>query len=274
MKPAAFDYVRPADIDAAIKIMAESNGTARLLAGGQSLGPMLNLRLARPAVLVDIGTIAELRAIDGDGAYWRIGASTTHAEIEDGLTPLHAGGFLPEVARQIAYRAIRNRGTIGGSLAHGDPAADWPLALAAHDAKVEVRGPQGRRRIDADQLLIAPFTTALAENEIVVSVLVPRTAPDMRWGYFKLCRKTGEFPIASAAVVASSGQCRVFIGALPDRPRPLPQLAKELSTRGAAPISAAALTEAVAQAVPDIDQIDSRIYVACLTRAIRQAFGP
>jgi carbon-monoxide dehydrogenase medium subunit len=273
MKPVAFDYVRPGDIDSAVKIMAGSNGTARLLAGGQSLGPMLNLRLARPGLVVDIARIAELRAGGSDGAYWRIGAASTHAEIEDGLTPLGGSGFLPAVARQIAYRAIRNRGTIGGSLAHGDPAADWPLALAAHDAMVEIRGPQGRRRIEADRFLVAPFTTVLAEDEIIVSILVPQAPPDLRWGYFKLCRKAGEFPIASAAVVASGGACRVFIGALPDKPRPLPLLAQELAGMGSARITAAALADAVAQAAPDIDQIDRRIYVACLSRAIQQAFG-
>ena len=274
MKPVAFDYVRPSDIDAAIKLMAGSNGDARLLAGGQSLGPMLNLRLARPTLLVDIGKIAELRALESDGAYWRIGAATTHAAIEDGLTPLGAGGFLPEVARQIAYRAIRNQGTIGGSLAHGDPAADWPLALAAHDAKLDVRGPQGQRRIDADQLLVAPFTTTLAEDEIIVSILVPRATPDMRWGYFKLCRKAGEFPMASATVVTWGGVCRVFLGALPDRPRPLPQLAQQLSQTGYTSVTSASISDAVAEAAPDIDAIDRKIYVACLTRAFQQAFGP
>ena len=274
MKPVAFDYVRAVDIDAAVKLMAGSNGAARLIAGGQSLGPMLNLRLVRPDLLIDISMLAELRAIDSDGGYWRIGAATTHAEIEDGLTPLGASGFLHEVARQIAYRAIRNRGTIGGSLAHADPAADWPLALAALDAVLEVRGPQGRRRIEADRLLIAPFTTSLTENEVIVSVLVPRAPADMRWGYYKLCRKAGEFPMASVAIAASGGTCRVFLGALPDKPRPLPLLAKALAETGATRVTPAALAEAVAHAAPDIDAIDQRIYVACLSRAIQQAFGP
>ena len=124
MKPVAFDYARPARIDEAVALLA-ANPDAKILAGGQTLGPMLNLRLAQPALLVDITRIAELAAVHEDADAITIGATVTHAAIEDGRVPIRRGGFLSRVARGIAYRAVRSRGTIGGSLAHADPAADW-----------------------------------------------------------------------------------------------------------------------------------------------------
>jgi carbon-monoxide dehydrogenase medium subunit len=117
MKPVAFDYVRPDGVEDALKT-ARQNEDAKFIAGGQSLGPMLNLRLARPSLLVDISRLPELRHAELRGSSWMLGAAVTHAEVEDGRTPVGKDGMLPQVARQIAYRAIRNRGTIGGSLAH------------------------------------------------------------------------------------------------------------------------------------------------------------
>src|SRR3954469_15959430 len=133
MKAAAFDYLKPQDVIGAIKALAGSAGDAKALAGGQSLGPMLNLRLARPKLLVDVGRIESLREIRDEGDAWLVGAGVTHAELED--RPLAGCEPLAAVARTIAYRAIRTRGTVGGSLAHADPAADWPLALCALGAK-------------------------------------------------------------------------------------------------------------------------------------------
>jgi len=273
MKPVAFDYCRPPDVEAAIAALRGAGGAGKLIAGGQSLGPMLNLRLARPALLIDISGLPELREIRDLGAHWRIGAGVTHAELEDGGTPLGAHGMVPEVARQIAYRAIRNRGTVGGSLAHADPAADWPLALAACNAVLAVHGPRGSREIAAADLMITAFTTVLEDDEIIVAIDLPKPRPASRWGYFKLCRKVGEFPVASAAVVRDGEASRVFLGALADRPRPLPGLARRIAQE-AAPIDGAALLQAVAEAAPEIDDIDRRIYAACLARALDQAMRP
>ena len=127
MKPAPFEYLCAASVAEASTALEQAKGTGKVIAGGQSLGPMLNLRLVRPDLLVDIGRIAELSVCEDRAASWFIGAATTHAALEDGRTPIGADGFIPSVARGIAYRAIRNRGTIGGSLAHADPAADWIL---------------------------------------------------------------------------------------------------------------------------------------------------
>src|SRR5207244_2483442 len=129
MKAAQFEYIRPPDLGKALQLLSERREEAKVLAGGQSLGPMLNLRLARPQMLIDIARLDALRRIEDLGARWRIGAAVTHAHLEDAA--LSGAEMLTHVACGIAHRAVRNRGTIGGSVAHADPAADWPVALAA-----------------------------------------------------------------------------------------------------------------------------------------------
>ena len=144
-----------------------------------------------------------------EGDAWRIGAAVTHAELED--RPLAGCEPLARVARLIAYRAVRNRGTIGGSLAHADPAADWPLVFATLDAQVRVAGPSGTREVKADAFMSAAFTTQLADDEIVESIRVPKLGAGARCGYYKFCRKTGEFPEAAAASSSTrSGAWRGF----------------------------------------------------------------
>jgi carbon-monoxide dehydrogenase medium subunit len=213
MKAARFDHMRPGTIaDATSALSGEG---AKPLAGGQSLGPMLNLRLARPGLLVDIARLGELRRSERSGEGVRYGAAITHAEIEDGATHDLSNGILPRVASGIAYRAVRNRGTIGGSLAHADPAADWPTVLMALGSNVEIAGSAGRRTIAVDDLIVGAFETVLAADEIIVSVFVPRVSPSARWGYVKSCRKVGEFAESMCAVLNDSdhGVCRLVIGA-------------------------------------------------------------
>ena len=162
---------------------------------GQSLGPLLNLRLARPELLIDISRVGELNRIEETDTIWRIGAGVTHAQLEDAAGRLHGAEMVSDVAAGIAYRSVRNRGTIGGSLAHADPAADWPLALAALGAAVVVRGRSRRsRRVPAETFMIASFTTALEQDEIITAVEIPKRPRSTRYGYYKFCRKTGEFP--------------------------------------------------------------------------------
>lgn len=210
MKPVAFDYARaatPADV-----------GAARAIAGGQSLGPMLNLRLARPERLVDIRRLPALRFVreDAAGAAW--GAATTHAEVEDGVAPDPTGGFLRGVARSIAYRAVRNRGTVGGSLAHADPAADWPVALALVDAVAET---SAGRRIPIAALILGPFETVLQEGELLLAVHIPRPAAGTRHARHKVVRKTGEFTQAMAGVRQGPQGTRVVLGAIDAAPQVL-----------------------------------------------------
>ena len=180
MKAAAFDYLRPRDLNEAVRRLAQSDGYVKLIAGGQSLGPMLNLRLVRPSLLVDVSRLEPLCAIEDRGDRWRIGAAVTHARIEDAGDALAGCRLLQEVARDIAHRAVRNRGTIGGSMAHADPAADWPLALSVLDAEVQLHGITGQRAIPADRFMLGAFSTALREDELLLAVDVPKAAPAAR----------------------------------------------------------------------------------------------
>ncbi|MGP0092799.1 MAG: FAD binding domain-containing protein [Xanthobacteraceae bacterium] len=149
MKPAAFEYERPGDLDLAVKALVRSGGEARLLAGGQTLGPMLNMRLAMPARLIDLGSIASLKQIELQDDMLTIGAGVTHATLEDHQDGSPTGRLLSHVASTIAFRAIRTRGTIGGSLAHADPAADWVATTILLDARITLAGPNGTRRVVA-----------------------------------------------------------------------------------------------------------------------------
>ncbi len=275
MKAAAFDYVRPRDLDEAVKLLAEAAGAAKLLAGGQSLGPMLNLRLARPKLLVDVSRLDELRQIQDAGDAWRIGAVVTHAELEDANGKLRGANLIPLVAAGIAYRSVRNRGTIGGSLAHADPAGDWPLALAAMNAGLVLRGPEGERVLPADRLIRAAFTTELGDDEIIKTIVVPKLSNAARFGYFKFCRKTGEFPEASAAAVLDPERrlARVFLGALQGAPMPLSSLARTLAEQGRSACTREAMLEA-ASAASELDALDRRMHAGVLLRTLRQLYAP
>lgn len=176
MKAAAFEYTRPGSLQEALRALRAHEGRAKLMAGGQSLGPMLNLRLARPPVVIDISGLAELRTVTRQDGGLRVGAAVTHAEIEDGVHELLRGTPLQQVAPGIAYRAIRNRGTLGGSLAHADPAADWVLTMVGLGATLEIAGPDGVRMLPAQDYMQGAYTTGLREDELIAAVHVPEAA--------------------------------------------------------------------------------------------------
>jgi carbon-monoxide dehydrogenase medium subunit len=267
MKAAAFDYLAPRDLNEALEALADDG--AKLIAGGQSLGPMLNLRLVRPRLLVDVSRIDALRTIEERGDTLWIGAGVTHSEIEDS-PKLPSGGMLRAVAGGIAYRSIRNRGTIGGSLAHADPGADWPLALATLDAQVHLRSLARSRVVPADGFMLGAFTSQLADDEMIEGVAIPRLSPSARWGYYKFCRKTGEFPEASAAVVMDPERrmARLLLGALNGAPRRCEGLVRDLAQ--GKPLDAAAFTHAAQEAVPNQDVVERRMRTAALKRAVQQ----
>jgi carbon-monoxide dehydrogenase medium subunit len=200
MKPAPFEYARPETVGEAVRLLA-TTPDAKVLAGGQTLGPMLNLRLAQPAVLVDIGRIPELAAVTEDRDAITIGATVTHAAIEDGRISDPTRGFLAQVAHGIAYRAVRTRGTIGGSLAHADPAADWLSAFTALGAEVSIAGSRSNRRVPLAAFVRGAMETELASDELLVGVRVPRFSRQARFGFHKICRKTGEFAEAIGVLV-------------------------------------------------------------------------
>ena len=167
-----FDYHRAGSVAEAIQLLG-SHEDAKLLAGGQSLIPLMKLRLARPAVLVDIGRLADLKGISVNGDTIHIGGLTTHHEIASSAEIKNANPMLAEAAAGIGDQAVRNRGTIGGNLAHADPASDWGTVLTALDASVDIQGPSGSRSVPLDDFFQGAFTTALAENEVVTGVNVP-----------------------------------------------------------------------------------------------------
>ncbi len=220
MKPAAFDYVRPSTVAEAVSALRSTPG-AKVLAGGQTLGPMLNLRLAQPTLLVDITRIPELAAVTEDGDAVAIGATVTHAAIEDGRIPDPTGGFLARVARGIAYRAVRTRGTIGGSLAHADPSADWLACLTALGAEVEIAGPTGRRRVALSAFVRSVMDTELGPGEMLAAVRIPRFSRKARFGFHKICRKTGEFADAIGVVAIGPDRGCTFVAAGATVARPL-----------------------------------------------------
>ena len=190
----------------------------RVLAGGQSLGPMLNLRLAQPRLLVQINHLPDLAGVATDGDAVTIGACVTHAASADGLAPDIGGDVLARVAECIAYRAVRNRGTIGGSLCHADPAADWVTVLMALGASVMLQGPHGTRSLHVSDFILGAFHTALLPGEILQAIRVPRLSSDARWVCEKSCRKPGDFAHAIAAVCLDRNVRRAVIGALGGKP--------------------------------------------------------
>jgi len=215
MKPAAFDYEKPRDLSAAIKLLTEGESSAKILAGGQSLGPMLNMRLAQPRLLVDVRGIGELDQVTDSNGSIIFGSCITHAAIEDGKVPDITHGLMREVATNIAYRAVRNCGTIGGSVCHADPAADWVSVLTLIEAVALVEGPSGRREVPLEQFMSGAFTTGLADNEVLVGLRIPKLSAGARWGHYKFCRKPGEFAESIGAVLDDPDRsiCRAVIGA-------------------------------------------------------------
>jgi carbon-monoxide dehydrogenase medium subunit len=251
----------------------------KLLAGGQSLGPMLNLRLAQPDLLVDITAVPELLRIETDGDGLLIGACVTHADIEDGRVPDPTGGALPAVAGAIAYRAVRNRGTIGGSLAHADPAADWISALAALGADAVVRGRAGQRRLPVEQFMAGVFEPALESDELLEAIRVPRLSPGRRWGFYKFCRKAGEFAHAIGAVLFDPERtvCRAVIGATESTPIVVPDAAPLFAGRpedGLARNYDSALATTLLDEKGKRDPFERQIHLIALERAVRLASRP
>jgi aerobic carbon-monoxide dehydrogenase medium subunit len=208
MIPAKFGYVRPASLADAVAALAGSGEDAKVIAGGQSLIPLLRLRLTDPGLLVDIGRIEELRGVADEGATLRIGALTTHYElVHDPLISQHCG-LIAEAAATVADPAVRHRGTFGGSLAHADAAGDLPAVAVALDAVLLARGPSGEREIPAASFFVDYLTTTLEPDEIVTGIRVPKLGPGWGYRYEKFQRTAQAWAIVgvAAAVRRSNGQ--------------------------------------------------------------------
>jgi aerobic carbon-monoxide dehydrogenase medium subunit len=270
MKAAQFNYERPSSLAEASALLSRPGSFAKAMSGGQSLGPMLNLRLSQPEAIVDLKALADLAAVRDEGAQIFIGAGVTHAQIEDGLIADPSAGLMPEVAANIAYRAVRNRGTLGGSLAHADPAADWVSTMLLLDAIYVIEGPQGRRDVDSSSFMQAAFTTCLADDEILVGLRIAKCSPQARYGYFKFCRKVGEFAEAIGAVLIdpSRGVRRAVIGAGAGAPYLVQDIDAVLSA------SAEAIEREVKASGCDEDY-EIQMHSVALRRALKQVLnGP
>jgi carbon-monoxide dehydrogenase medium subunit len=272
MKAPAVEYVRPRSLAEAVDLLAKHRGEARVIAGGQSLVAMMNLRVASPGLLIDIGRLPELCSVSNDADAVTLGACVTHAAIEDGRVADPSRGLMPRVAASLAYRAIRNRGTIGGSLALSDPAAEWPAVLTALDAEVMVCGPGGQRPVKCAEFTTGVFETVLAADEIIESVRIPKLSANARWGYLKLCRKSGEFASALAIAIAdhTRGHSRVVLGAANGAPLVLDGTSRLVSSGGGGDIRntvAADLDRAVNRLFDDFQR---DLHVVAAMRAAQQ----
>ena len=276
MKPAPFAYERPSDLNTALGLIATAGAATRIIAGGQSLGPMLNLRLVEPDLVVDIAGLSELKQVGQRNGELLIGACVTHADIEDGRIPDVTRGAMRRVAGAIAYRAVRNRGTIGGSLGHADPAADWVSALSALGARLTLRSLKAARSVAINDFIVGPLESALAPGEIVESVRVPAMAASARWGYFKSCRKPGEFADAIGAVLVDpdAGTARVVIGAIEASPIVVEDAAELFGGRIDGDFKArfdARVADALLAKAGISDAVNRHIHVAVLRRAVAEA---
>ena len=195
MKAAAFDYVKPESLTEALGLLAEAGEDARLIAGGQTLLATLNMRLSEPSILIDITNLSELKGIKLDGKCLRIGALVTHTEIEDSdLIAKHAP-LLKAAVPHIAHRAIRNLGTWGGSLAYGDPAAEWPACSLTLDATMIIHGPSGERKVAAKDFFIDLYTTSLASDDILVATEIPVSDGAQVFCFQELARRHGDYDV-------------------------------------------------------------------------------
>lgn len=202
MKPPKFDYIRPSTVEQALAALAQANGDGKIIAGGQSLLPMLNFRLVSPTVLIDINRIKELDYVRElpDGAL-QIGALTRHHTLETSPVVKRLFPVLNAAMAHVAHLAIRNRGTIGGSITHADPAAELPLMMLLLDTRIGIASPAGRREVDAADFFVAALTSAVEEDEIVTDIAVPGLPANHGWAFEEVARRSGDFALAAVGVI-------------------------------------------------------------------------
>ncbi|MFQ5471906.1 MAG: FAD binding domain-containing protein [Dehalococcoidia bacterium] len=209
MKPASFDYHDPATLDEAVSLLGRLGDDVKILAGGQSLIPLLNMRLARPAALVDLGKVTELDYIREDNGAIAIGALTTQRTVERSQLVRDQLPVLHEATRLIAHPQIRNRGTIGGSLAHADPAAEYPAVALLLDAQFKIRSASGERTVSATDFFVTYLTTSLDTADILIEIRFPVLPDGIGWSFIEMTRRHGDFALAGAGVTmaVSNGRC-------------------------------------------------------------------
>jgi aerobic carbon-monoxide dehydrogenase medium subunit len=236
--PAAFDYHSPASLDDALALLARHGDDAKILAGGHSLIPAMRFRLAQPAVLIDINRLGELAYVREEGGHLAIGALTREAAIEESDLVRRRYPLLADTARVIADPLVRNLATVGGNLAHADPANDHPATMLAYGASVVARGPGGSRTIPIDDFFVGLFESALAPGEILTEIRIPQPPPGSGGAYLKLERKVGDYAVAAVAVqltLAGGAVSAVRIGLTNVAPVPMRATDAEAALQGQAP---------------------------------------
>lgn len=287
MFPAEFDYRRPETIEEAVALLAGSDGHVEVLAGGHSLLPMMKSGLARPSTLVDVGRIADLQGVEVGADATTVGATTTYASVleHDGLR--ERAPALVDAVGSVGDRQVRNRGTVGGNLANADPAADPPAAFLATDGTVVARGPDGERRIDADDFFLGMYTTALGDDELLVAIELPHREAPVTGAYAKLASPASGYAVVGVAAVLSIeddavSSARVAANGVDDVPIRLPSVEDALVD---APLTGEAMDAAAARATDDVDvafvmddkdaspEFRMELLVVYTERALHEAIG-
>jgi aerobic carbon-monoxide dehydrogenase medium subunit len=251
MYPAQFEYFRPTTIDEAVKLLAQHGDDAKLLAGGHSLIPAMKLRLAQPRAVVDLGRIANLSYIREAGGRLAIGAMTTHADIQASSVLRARCPLLPETASHIGDMQVRNKGTIGGSLAHADPAADWPAAILALEAELEIVGARGTRTVQANRFFVDLLQTAIGQGEILTEIRVPATARSV--AYVKTEQKASGFALTGVAAVIDGNAVRVAVTGVAATPYRATAVEQAL---GDGPLTPERISRAAAHAADAVDALN------------------
>jgi 2-furoyl-CoA dehydrogenase FAD binding subunit len=263
MKPAPFDYVRPRTLAEVHAIIADEAGDARVLAGGQSLLPMLSMRLSRPKVVVDIMRLPELAQIEDEGGAIRVGAAVRQAELMARPTLAKEQPLLASALPWVGHAQTRSRGTVCGSIAHADPSAEIPLVLVALEGKIEVSKCGRRRRIPADQFFTGLMSTAREDDELIESVFFPKRKLGQGFAFREFSRRHGDFAIVACAAVADDRGARLAIGGVADRP-----VARDLRD-----LTGPALTEALDAFAWNLDARDDLHATARYRRELVRRMG-
>src|SRR2546421_2409101 len=280
MKPADFEYHAPQTLDALLVLLAEHGEEGKILAGGQSLVPVMNFRLARPARLFDLNGIAELDFLRAENGTLRIGALTRHAAFHRPLVPGPTGKLLAQVVQYIAHYPIRQRGTFAGSIAHADPASEWCVVARLLEADIVARSRRGERRLKVADYFHGTFATALKPDEVITEVRLPLLDASWRTGFNEFSRRAGDFALAMTAVALRMvgrkiTEARIAIGGVEDRPlRCAP--AEALLVHGGSPADVAKAVAAAVRPMEDIhaDPAYRKDLVRATTqRALDQALG-
>jgi carbon-monoxide dehydrogenase medium subunit len=267
MKASTFDYARAASVEEALQLLVAHGDQAKVLSGGQSLMPAMNLRVIAPAVIVDIGNLDELRGLSVRGDHLTIGALTRHVELLKSPEIAAHAPLLTEAAAHIAHPAIRNRGTIGGSLAQADPASELPACMVALAATIVVRGPAGERRIAARDFFTGIFQTALSPQELLTSVELPLARQHSAWFFHEFARRHGDYAITGLAAQASLqadgfSDLRMVFFAVGDRP----MLAVSTDRLIGVPVTPALLSDAAAALESELDPMEDQQASASMRR--------